>query len=193
MAKQGMSRTTNQRRAGSHRRPHQGARRAASTGASPIRAEGAGVFAILQEGHENVQSEYEGFQTAGGDDRYYLSNRILRELELHNLLEEEVFYPAVQKEVARRGHKKGAVLMRATLKEHREVKDHVARVKAGRSQDDRLTAQMDALMQRVQRHVQTEERDLFPLVHALLGEAGLARLRQDLCERQRELEPRLAA
>lgn len=186
-----MNKTNNQRRTVSRRRGK--IRQAHSVHDDSGRSDAATVFAILQEGHEDVQSEYEGFQTAGGDDRYFLANRILRELELHNLLEEEVFYPAVQKEVERRGHKKGAALMRATLKEHREVKDHLARVKASRAQDDRLTAQIDALMQRVQRHVQTEERDLFPLVHALLGEAGLMRLRQDVCERQRELEPRLAA
>ncbi|ALA59208.1 hemerythrin domain-containing protein [Nitrospira moscoviensis] len=162
-------------------------------GGATVKSRDRDVLAFLQDDHEDLQSQYEGFQTAGGDDRFFLANRIIRELEVHNRIEEEVFYPAVERAVERQGHKKGAALVRAALREHRGLKDHLAKVKESRAYDDRLTAQIDALMERVQRHVETEERELFPVAQALLGTAGLMRLRQDAREWQEELQHRLAA
>jgi len=151
------------------------------------------ALTLLRKDHEDIQSEYEGFQTAGGDDRYFLANRILRELELHSRVEEDVFYPALQRAIERQTDKKGAALLRIALREHGDVKAHLARVKESRSHDERLGGEIDALMRLVQRHVATEERELFPIAQTLLGDAGLMRLKQDLCERQEELEQRLAA
>lgn len=151
------------------------------------------LLSVLRGDHEDIQSQYEGFQTAGGDDRYFLANRIIRQLELHNRIEEEVFYPAVKAVAERQGHRKAAAAVRAALREHRSVQAQLARVKDNRAYDDRLTAQVDALMERVRRHVDTEERELFPVASALLGEARLLRLRQDARERQEELEHQLAA
>ena len=201
MARRDVSRNTNTKPVGSSRRKImertesrvQPASEESLNGSRPLPRNENNVLSLLRGDHEDIQSQYEGFQTAGGDDRYFLAHRIMRELELHNRVEEEVFYPAVRRAVERQAHKKGAAVMRAAWQEHRNVKEHLARVKESRAQDDRLTAHIDALMQRVQRHVQTEERDLFPLAHALLGDEGLMRLRQDLRERQEELEHRMAA
>src|SRR5262249_40125519 len=41
------------------------------------------ALCLLRRDHERAQSFYEGFQTAGGDDRYFLASRILRLLEQH--------------------------------------------------------------------------------------------------------------
>jgi iron-sulfur cluster repair protein YtfE (RIC family) len=164
-----------------------------TNGNRPPKNRDVNVLSFLQDGHEDIHSQYEGFQTAGGDDRYFLANRIIRELELHNRIEEEVFYPAVEKAVERQGDKRGAARVRAALRGHRRVKEYLAKVKERPAQDDRLAAQIDALMEQVRRHVDLEERELFPVAHAVLGEAGLMRLRQDAREWQEEFEHRWAA
>lgn len=151
------------------------------------------LIAFLQDDHQDIQSEYEGFQTAGGDDRYFLANRLMRELELHHRIEEEVFYPVLQAQAERRADKQGAGLVRAALREHRAVKRHLARVKHSRAHDDALTAEIDALMERVRQHVRREEEELFPVARALLGDRELLRLRQALRERQGHVEERRAA
>lgn len=151
------------------------------------------LLAFLRDDHEDVLSQYEGFQTAGGDDRYFLANRILRKLELHYRVEEEVLYEAVAAAAERQRHRKAAAAAKALRQEHQAVNEHIRRVKDSRAYDDRLTAQVDALMERVRRHAEREERELFPLADALLGQEALTRLRQDARQWQEELEQQLAA
>lgn len=151
------------------------------------------VLESFHRDHENIQSEFEGFQTAGGDDRYFLANRLMRDLEVHARLEADVLYPALQAQAERRAHRKGIALVRAVWKEHQMVQAHLARVKNSRAHDDAFTSQIDGLMQRVQGYAEMEERELFPLAQALLGEAGLVRLLRELHARREELDHHLAA
>ncbi len=151
------------------------------------------LLAFLRDDHEDMLSQYEGFQTAGGDDRYFLANRILRKLELHSRVEEAVLYEAVREAAERPRDRKAAATVKALRQEHQAVKEHIRRVKESRAYDDRLTAQVDALMERVRRHAEREERELFPLADALLGQEALIRLRQDARQWQEEIEQQLAA
>jgi len=148
---------------------------------------------LLQRDHENIQSEFEGFQTAGGDDRYFLANRVLRELELHARVVADVLYPAVQAHVDRQANRKASTMMRTAWKEHQAMQAHLAKVKASRTHDEAFISQIDGLMQRVQRHMAMEERELFPLAQALLGDTGLARLQRNVEARREELDQDLAA
>jgi len=170
-------------RAGGRRQPH----------AVPRRARQQTALELLQRDHENIQSEFEGFQTAGGDDRYFLANRVLRELELHARLEADVFYPAVQAHVDRQANRKSSTAMRTAWKGHQAIQAHLAKVKDSRTHDEAFIAQIDGLMQDVQRHMAMEEREVFPLVQALLGETALARLQRNIETRRDELDHELAA
>jgi hemerythrin superfamily protein len=144
-------------------------------------------LAVLRADHENIQSEYEGFQTSGGDDRYFLANRILRALARHDQLEAEVFYPAVQWQAERQGHRKAASLLREAVREHQAMDQRMDRLNDV-MQDDVFLRQVDALMEKVQAHVEREERELFPVAQTLLGEAGLARLGRNLQQRKDQIE-----
>ena len=157
------------------------------------RARSQSALELLQRDHENIQSEFEGFQTAGGDDRYFLANRVLRELELHARVEADVFYPALQAHVDRQADRKASTVMRTAWKEHQAVQDHLTKVKESRTHDEAFISQIDGLMLRVQRHMAMEERDVFPLAQALLGETGLARLQRNVEMRRDELDQDLAA
>jgi hypothetical protein len=171
--------------AGSGPRPSQGRNRRS-------RERGQTVLQALQRNHENIQSEFEGFQTAGGEDRYYLANRLLRELELHVTVAAEVLYPAVQARIEQEPDRKAVTVMRGVWKEHQALQTLLARVNACRTHDDGFVDEIDGLMQRVQRYTDLEERDLFPLAQAFLGEPGLLRLRARFHERREELDHRLA-
>ena len=136
-------------------------------------------LALLRAEHENIQSEYEGYQTSGGDDRYFLANRILRQLVQHAQREAEVLYPAVQRQAERQGHRKALSLVRDAVREHRAMDRHMDRLNDV-MQDDIFLDQVEDLMHEMQAHVEREERELFPLVHTLLGESGLVRLCREL-------------
>lgn len=149
-------------------------------------------LALLRADHENLQSEYEGFQTSGGDDRYFLATRILRQLAQHAQLEADVFYPAVQRQADRQGHRKALALVREALREHRAMDRHMDRLNDV-TQDDLFLRQVEDLMQDVHAHVEREERDMFPLAQTLLGESGLVRLWRDLRQRKDAIEDQFAA
>lgn len=155
------------------------------------RAEQNGL-ALLRAEHENIQSEYEGFQTSGGDDRYFLATRILRLLAQHAQLEADVLYPAVQQQAERQGHRKALALVRDALREHRAMDRHMDRLNDV-TQDDLFLRQVDDLMQDVHAHVEREEREMFPLAQTLLGESGLVRLWRDLRQRKDAIEQQFAA
>lgn len=145
------------------------------------------ALALLRADHENIQSEYEGFQTSGGDDRYFLANRILRALARHSQLEANVFYAAVQWQAERQGHRKAVSHLREAAREHRAMEQRMDRLNDV-MQDDVFLRQVEELMEIVRAHVEREERELFPLAQTLLGEAGLARLGQNLQQRKDEIE-----
>jgi len=151
------------------------------------------VLLLLHEDHEEVQSQFEGFQTAGGDDRYFLATRMMRELELHARLEEDSFYPVLSDYAEEHAHTKGASLIKEALGEHRAIQDRIMRIKESPAHGEAYTAEIEGLMQQVQRHVRKEEQEIFPLTLALLGEVELTRLRQNMDERKQELGHDLAA
>jgi iron-sulfur cluster repair protein YtfE (RIC family) len=148
-------------------------------------------LAVLRAEHENIHSEYEGFQTSGGDDRYFLANRILRQLAQHAQLEADVFYPAVQRQAERQGHRKAMAMVRDALREHRAMEERMDRLDDV-TQDDLFLRQVEDLMQEVHAHIGQEERQLFPLAQTLLGESGLARLWRDLRQRKEAIEHQFA-
>ena len=51
---------------------------------------------LLKQDHEKVQELFEKFIVAGVGERYAIAQRIFKELEIHGILEEELFYPALQ-------------------------------------------------------------------------------------------------
>ena len=51
---------------------------------------------LLKQEHEKVQELFGKFAAAGIGERHAIAQRIFKELEIHGILEEELFYPALQ-------------------------------------------------------------------------------------------------
>lgn len=51
---------------------------------------------LLKQDHEKVQELFGQFTAAGAGERQTIAQRIYKELEIHGILEEELFYPALQ-------------------------------------------------------------------------------------------------
>jgi hemerythrin-like domain-containing protein len=169
------------------RRSRLNARTEPKSARSSRRREETEGLAVLRADHEDLQSEYEGFETSGGDDRYFLASRILRGLARHAQLEAEVFYPAIQRQAERQGHRKATALLREALREHQAMEGDIDRLNDV-MQDDVFLRHVEDLMQQVRGHMEQEERELFPLAEMLLGEAGVMRLSRDLQQRKDEIE-----
>ncbi|HJT20576.1 MAG TPA: hemerythrin domain-containing protein [Nitrospira sp.] len=151
------------------------------------------ALSLLRRDHEHTQSLYEGFQTAGGDDRYFLASRILRNLEQHARLEEELFYPVIQAKSAKSGHKAAEESVRTAMRDHQALGKRMAKVRDILAHDEGYQVQIDELMEEVRRHVDEEEHRLFPLACALLDDRELVQLADDIHRMKQEVDSRLAA
>jgi hemerythrin superfamily protein len=151
------------------------------------------ALSLLRRDHEQTQSLYEGFQTAGGDDRYFLASRIVRALEQHATIEEEVFYPVILALASKRGHRRGEELVRRSMKDHQSVRKHMTKVRDTLEHEEGYQLQLDELMKLVCQHAEEEETELFAVARTLLNDAELMEIGDDIRRMKPEDDTTLAA
>jgi hemerythrin superfamily protein len=151
------------------------------------------ALSLLRRDHEQAQSLYEGFQTAGGDDRYFLASRILRVLERHANIEDEVFYPVVLALASKRDQRRGEELVRRSMKDHEAARKYILKVRDSLEHDEGYQVQLDELMKLIGRHTEQEERELFPIARNLLSDAELMEIGDDIRRMKPDDDTSLAA
>ncbi|MEO6666217.1 MAG: hemerythrin domain-containing protein, partial [Nitrospiria bacterium] len=107
---------------------------------------------------------------------------IIRELTLHTMVEEDIFYPAVRET----NDEKLRELIDESLDEHRSAKEMMAEMDEMELPDDELNDQMAMLQEDVEHHVEEEETEMFPRLQKIWEEAYLDRLGQGMWERKQE-------
>jgi hemerythrin superfamily protein len=112
-----------------------------------------------------------------GDLRERLRGDLLRELEVHTQIEDEIFYPAVRDV---------SPLLAVAHAEHRQIDDQLAVVMRTATDDPEFAAEVRMLSATLHHHTMEEEERMFPQ-SAALGEARLEQLGGELQARQREL------
>ena len=112
-----------------------------------------------------------------GEQRSRLRDELLRELEIHTQIEDELFYPAV--------HQVSPLLSIAHA-EHRQIDDQLATVMRMDVDDPEFTTEVRMLESTVRHHAMEEEERIFPQSQAL-GEDRLEELGERLRARQDEL------
>lgn len=150
------------------------------------------ALAVLLRDHEQARSLYEAFETAGGDDRYFLASRILRTLQLHGVIETELFYPVLAARLST-GHPEGSkALLAEAARDHQKLSTRIAQVRDVLSRDEEFQVEIEQLMAEVCPHFEQEEQTVFPLARKLLNGAELMQVADDI-RRMKEEDPRRAA
>lgn len=121
-----------------------------------------------------------------GPERRELADRICQELTVHAQIEEELFYPALQ-----RARSDAGGLLEDAKEEHQEAKDLVARIQSYGDPDPGLDALVAELAQLIEHHVKDERVGLFPM--ARTAGLDLVALADELRARQEQLMPAVAA
>lgn len=111
------------------------------------------------------------------DRRERLRDDLLRELEIHTQIEDELFYPAVRDV---------SPLLSLAHAEHRQIDDQLATVMRTAVDDPEFVTEVRMLERTLRHHTMEEEQRMFPQAHAL-GEQRLEELGGQLRERQQEL------
>ena len=113
-----------------------------------------------------------------GNERKKLLDDLVSELGVHVRIEDELFYPAVEKVTP---------LLAISQAEHRAIDDQLAVVLRTDTGGPDFATEVKMLAATLHHHAGEEERLMFPQSHAL-GEAALEALGAQMEQRKRQLE-----
>ena len=142
---------------------------------------------LLMEDHKRVQKIFDDFDSVDRDDAEAVQELVetaCMELQLHSMLEEEIFYPAVRAKIDEEEQDANDLLNEAEV-EHETVDDLVAKLQELEPDDAMYAAYFNVLAKLVKQHVEEEETDLFPDVRNM--DLDLQQLGDDMHARREEL------
>lgn len=158
---------------------------------------------LLKKDHQKVTELFQRFHGGAGlsgimnrvtgsvseRQRRTAAEQVCRELDVHAMIEEEVFYPAVRQ----LGDEKLNDMLQEAYKEHGTVKQQVAQIRRGIGKDPDLQAKMTELQRNVDHHVREEENEMFPRIEELMDERRRAEFGRELQARKRAAMGTVAA
>jgi len=154
---------------------------------------------MLTNDHNKVRELFKAFKGGGGvtgllrrtvgevtgAERRKVVEQVCTELEVHTLIEEEIFYPAVRALRDRELLKQ----VNEALKEHSLVKKEVASLREKHDDVDSLEQRMSQLEEDVEHHATEEEDEMFPRLDELMPEEE----RRELARRMQASKEKAAA
>jgi hemerythrin superfamily protein len=120
------------------------------------------AITLLKQDHQTVEALFERFERAGEREwaeKRHIVDKVTEHLARHAAIEEQVFYPAVRRELP-----EATPDVLEALEEHHLVKLSLAELEKLPPQAERFTAKMTVLIESVRHHVKEEEEELFPKV-----------------------------
>jgi hypothetical protein len=146
------------------------------------------AIALLKEDHRRVEELFEQFEKARGDGRKEkLALEICKELTIHTIIEEEIFYPALE-------GKADDDLLKESFVEHDAAKVLVAEIEAGEPSDEFYDAKVKVLKEEIEHHVEEEEKPKEGLfAQARNSDVDLKALGERLAMRKESLQQEIKA
>ena len=111
-------------------------------------------YELLKNDHEKVSALFKRIESASGQAKLAGFKKLKAELDVHTLIEETIFYPALKKADETRD------ITLEAYEEHKVVKDLLAELAAAKP-NDQWDAKFIVLKENVEHHVDEEESDLF--------------------------------
>jgi hemerythrin superfamily protein len=151
---------------------------------------------LLKKDHDAVEQLFQRFSDGGGltgvvkrltgtgaqpRQRRDLAQRICKELEVHALIEEEIFYPAVRT----LNDQKLNAMLDESEREHATLKERVSATEDALDDDEDLQQRVGSLQDCVTHHVREEEGEMFPRLADLMPANERARIGRELAARKR--------
>lgn len=139
---------------------------------------------VLKRDHQTVSGLFRDFERLSENDtagQRHLVDRIRQELDVHTRLEEELFYPELERVPEL------ADLIAEARTEHQLVKDLCAEIGRLDPNDIDYVAKVDVLWENVDNHVEEEESEMFPLAKKHLSGDRLEKIGDQLENRREEL------
>ena len=140
---------------------------------------------LLKQDHREVDGLFKEFEKLDADGEEAVEQVIATactELEIHDKIETEIFYPAVRQQAEQ---EEVEDLLDEAEVEHTTVRDLIQKIKGMGAGDKKRNAHFTVLMEYVKHHVKEEEKEMFPKVKQL--SLDLKQLGQRMKDRKTEL------
>ncbi|MEX0681920.1 MAG: hemerythrin domain-containing protein [Dehalococcoidia bacterium] len=144
------------------------------------------AFTLIKKDHDRFRKMFKDYEEAG--ERAYktklgIATTFFDELNAHEVMEEEIFYPALKERMS----KDGVELVMEGYEEHHVADLIVAELKALDVEDETYDPKFKVLQENVEHHMEEEEKNMFPEAKKVLredaeeiGEAMQARKEDEL-------------
>lgn len=107
---------------------------------------------ILASDHRKVEDLFSKFENSSGAERKAdIANQICNELKIHTIIEEEIFYPALEGKVEES-------LLKEAYVEHDGAKLLVNEIAEGSPDEEFYDAKVTVLKEQIEHHVKEEEK-----------------------------------
>jgi hemerythrin-like domain-containing protein len=141
------------------------------------------AISLLEADHREIKRllrELEPTTERGVKTREDLFARIKRELSVHEVIEEEIFYPALKQ------HPKAKDIVLEGLEEHGVVDILMGELEALPVDDETWGAKANVMAENVEHHIEEEEGDMFEKARQVFDRAELEQLGNSMAERKAE-------
>ena len=139
---------------------------------------------LLKEDHDKVKkilNDLDSTTERGVKTREELFAKVKRELEVHETIEEEIFYPALKE------HPKMKDLVLEAYEEHHVVDTVMAEIVDVPYSDETWGAKLTVMKENVEHHIEEEEDEMLPQARRVFSEGELEELGDRMLARKEEL------
>ncbi len=139
---------------------------------------------LLEADHKKVKKlmgEIEPTTERGAKTREELFTKLRSELEVHEAIEEEIFYPALKE------HPKAKDLVLEAYEEHNVVDMVMGEIDGVAYNDETWGAKFTVLKENLEHHIEEEESDMWKQARAVFDEDDLEELGDRMSARKEEL------
>jgi hypothetical protein len=137
---------------------------------------------LLREDHNHVKDLFQRFEkTESKSEKKSIANEAIMELMIHAQIEEDVFYPAMKKQLG------DVMLLHEAEQEHHVAEVIMEELQTMRLSDKSFEAKFTVLAENVKHHIDEEEGEMFPKA-AEAGRQKLMDIGNKLQERKMELK-----
>ena len=139
---------------------------------------------LLEDDHKKVKKlmgEIEPTTERGVKTRGELFTKLRAELEIHEAIEEEIFYPALKE------HPKAKDLVLEAYEEHNVVDMVMGEIDGVAYDDETWGAKFTVLKENLEHHIEEEESDMWKQARAVFDDAELDELGDRMAARKEAL------
>jgi hemerythrin-like domain-containing protein len=139
---------------------------------------------LLEQDHDKVKEILEDLDSTterGVKTREELFTKVKRELEVHESIEEEIFYPALKE------HPKTKEITLEAYEEHHVVDMVMAEIESVPYDDERWGAKFKVMKENIDHHIEEEENEMFKQARQVFDDDELEALGEQTRVRKEQL------